>query len=215
MAVVFSENITPETLLVQQLATGKADYNYKKAREFLASGEFDEAYSCFLKAIKLRNDIETPTFKKYFEVVVSRFLSYRHSINNLLLKISLMDEKFAELQGKNADLEAQNIKQKGENNLLKKNLAQLAKRNELVKGENIQLKIKLAKLDKSTVIGNEEFIQLKAELEKSLQKTNFLDSIITQLQTKVLSQNQTLLMQEEMLVKMRKQKWYQRIFSYN
>ncbi len=62
----FAQNETPSTLIVKELQAGKADYYYKKLRTSLKSLEFEDAYNHFIKAIKIRNDIETSEFKRFF-----------------------------------------------------------------------------------------------------------------------------------------------------
>ncbi len=69
----FAQNETPSTLIVKELQAGKADFYYKKLRTALKSFEFEDAYSHFIKAIKIRNDIETSEFKRFFHVFTSRF----------------------------------------------------------------------------------------------------------------------------------------------
>jgi hypothetical protein len=69
----FAQNETPSTLIVKELQAGKADFYYKKLRTALKSFEFEDAYSHFIKAIKIRNDIETSEFKRFFLVFTSRF----------------------------------------------------------------------------------------------------------------------------------------------
>lgn len=80
----FAKNETPSTLIVEELNSGKADFYYKKAREGVKALDFGEVYSCFTKAIKFRNDIETERFKKYFIVSASKLGLYKHKLDKLL-----------------------------------------------------------------------------------------------------------------------------------
>jgi hypothetical protein len=73
----FAQNETPETLIVQELNSGKADFYYSKSREAFKQLNFNDAYDYFTKALKFRNDIETETFKKYFNVTTSKLISYK------------------------------------------------------------------------------------------------------------------------------------------
>ena len=89
----FAQNETPSTLIVKELQAGKADFYYKKLRTALKSFEFEDAYSLFIKAIKIRNDIETSEFKRFFLVFTSRF-------NLLNRKYFDSQEKLIELENK-------------------------------------------------------------------------------------------------------------------
>ena len=84
----FAQNETPETLIVQELNSGKADFYYSKSRESFKQLSFNEAYDYFTKALKFRNDIETETFKKFFNITASKLTSYKKKAIEL--------EKFAQ-----------------------------------------------------------------------------------------------------------------------
>ena len=72
----FAQNEMPDTLIVNELNSGKADFYYKQVRENLAKSDFETAYNNLLKALKHRNDIETETFKRWFVAVGKRMDSY-------------------------------------------------------------------------------------------------------------------------------------------
>jgi predicted nucleic acid-binding Zn-ribbon protein len=75
--IEFAKNETPNTLIVQELKAGKAEYYYKKGREEIKVLNFPKAYENFVKALKFRNDIETSTFKKYFITTAKRLSSFK------------------------------------------------------------------------------------------------------------------------------------------
>lgn len=73
--IEFAKNETPETLITEQLNTGKADFFYKKAREEFGKGNIKSAFDYFKSALKFRNDIDTETFQRYIEIKTKRLLS--------------------------------------------------------------------------------------------------------------------------------------------
>jgi len=81
--VEFAKNETPETLITQQLNTGRADFYYKKARENFAKGNIVSAFDFFKKALKYRNDIKTDAFQKFVEIQGKRLLGYKEKFNQL------------------------------------------------------------------------------------------------------------------------------------
>lgn len=84
----FAKNETPETLIVKELNSGKADLQYKKAKEAVEQFDFGNAYLNFISAIKLRNDIETENFKKYFVTTASRLASFKMKFFAIQSKLS-------------------------------------------------------------------------------------------------------------------------------
>jgi len=84
----FAKNETPETLIVKELNSGKADLHYKKAKEAVDQLDFGNAYLYFIAAIKLRNDIETENFKKYFITTASRFAFFKRNFFAIQSKYS-------------------------------------------------------------------------------------------------------------------------------
>lgn len=73
----FARNETPETLVTEELNSGKADYYYKKARKYLSVGDIEPSFEFFKKALKYRNDIDTNTFKRFISVHGSKMLGFR------------------------------------------------------------------------------------------------------------------------------------------
>jgi ATP-dependent exoDNAse (exonuclease V) alpha subunit len=68
----FAKNEMPNTLMIQELNSGKADFYYKKVLEAIKNQAFEEAYVNLLMAIKLRNDFETDLFKRLFIIFASK-----------------------------------------------------------------------------------------------------------------------------------------------
>lgn len=100
--IKFAENEVPNTLILEELQKGKADYYYAESRKELKSGNAEECYSNLLKAIRYRNDIETSLFKRYFCTWINWFY---HSIEkkdkenrSLKRRLSEKQKKIEELQ---------------------------------------------------------------------------------------------------------------------
>ncbi len=117
--IQFSKNEVPETLILEELQRGKADYYYAESRKGLKSGNAEDSYENLLKAIKYRNDVDTNLFKRYFCTWINR---YHHNVekNRLYLseisslkedKHSLEDE-IARLTEDNESLQTSNNEQR-------------------------------------------------------------------------------------------------------
>ncbi|MCL2327276.1 MAG: leucine-rich repeat protein [Bacteroidetes bacterium] len=87
----FAKNETPDTLIISELNSGKADFYYKQARENLKSSDFELAYDNLLNAFKYRNDFETDTFKRYFVDFGTRVSSWKKRCS--VLKEELENQK--------------------------------------------------------------------------------------------------------------------------
>lgn len=75
--IEFARNKTPSTLITEQLHKGKADFYYKKAREEFDKGKIKTAFDYFKNAIRFRNDIDTPIFKKFIEIKGDYLFNYK------------------------------------------------------------------------------------------------------------------------------------------
>lgn len=102
----FAQNEIPNTLIVQELKAGKADYYYKKSREALNNYDIDSAYYNLILAIKFRNDIETITFKRYVSIKIKRQFNFNKAeitqnkikINELNNTVKLISNKIKEVE---------------------------------------------------------------------------------------------------------------------
>lgn len=108
----FAQNETPSTLMVKELQTGKADFYYKKLRTSLKSFEFENAYSNFIKAIKIRNDIETSEFKRFFLFFGSKFKLLNRKYFDSQKKVIELENKLIE---QNETIKDQQLKIKSNN----------------------------------------------------------------------------------------------------
>ena len=75
--IKFAESEVPETLILEELQRGKADYYYEESRKGLKLGNAEDSYENLLRAIKYRNDIETSLFKRFFCTWIKK---YHHKV---------------------------------------------------------------------------------------------------------------------------------------
>jgi tetratricopeptide (TPR) repeat protein len=101
----FAENEMPNTLIIQELNSGKADYYYKKVREALKQSKFEEAYNYLMSALKYRNDIETELFKRYFNSFASRLASGKKEYAAAKIGLDAIIAQNADFKAKNDNLE--------------------------------------------------------------------------------------------------------------
>lgn len=87
----FAKNETPNTLLVKELNSGKADVLYKESRNYFKSNLYLKALESFIKALRFRDDLATDSFKRYFELTINRLSSYK--IICTRLRVELNDNK--------------------------------------------------------------------------------------------------------------------------
>lgn len=96
--IQFAQNETPNTLIIQELNSGKADFYYRKLRESISSLDFNSAYENFIRALKFRNDIETEIFKRYFNVYASKLGLFKQ-------KYFKLNNEFEQIGSKNTELQ--------------------------------------------------------------------------------------------------------------
>jgi hypothetical protein len=193
----FAQNETPSTLIVKELQAGKADFYYKKLRTALKSFEFDDAYSHFIKAIKIRNDIETSEFKRFFLVFTSRF--------------NLLNRKYFDSQKKLIELE----------NKIKEQEETINNQQDKIEGNNKKIveqnnAIKLL-LDSTENLETKNLIQSK-ELSQKLIEIQNLNNSISSYKNMLAGHKKTieelerqLQLQKEENNRIRNIKWYQKL----
>lgn len=198
-AIEFAKNETPGTLITQQLNEGKADFYYKKVREGINSLNFLNAFENFTKAIKFRNDIETETFKKYFIVTASNLSSFKQKFSNTLKHIEEITHKNIILEKSVSNLETakdnQQIKLNDQNNAIKlllDKIKNLETQNENLNSENVTLKFD------------------KKDAETSIDK---YQKIINAYQKDVVELNELIKENEREIGRLKKLKWYHKLFG--
>ena len=107
----FAQNETPETLIVQELNSGKADYYYSKSRESFKQLDFNEAFTYFTKALKFRNDIETDVFRRFFTVYASKLSSYKNKTIEFQESIKEFSKSIENYEERIINLEAEKDKE--------------------------------------------------------------------------------------------------------
>lgn len=94
----FANTETPSTLIVQEIEGSKADKLYKQCREELKNGLILEALATLEEAIQVRDDRDTPAFKKYCRVVHALFNHYKHLASSLQDKVGLLKDQVNEME---------------------------------------------------------------------------------------------------------------------
>lgn len=197
--IEFAKTETPNTLIVQELNSGKADFYYKKVREEIASLNFRDAFENFTQAIKFRNDIETESFKKYFLVTASKLASFKEKYSNSLKRLEETTQENISLRNSISDLETETSNQQ-------------TKINEQNKAIKLLLD-KTKELEKQTVKLNSDISTLateKASAEKTIQQYQKTvqgnNTTISKLET-------TIKNNEQEIERLRNLKWYQKLFG--
>jgi len=197
--IEFAENETPDTLIIQEISKGKADFYYKNARTNIAHYDFAGAYEHFLNAIKHRNDIETDIFKRYFIAFGTKFASYKKQILNANEAVS----NLLESQGKLS--------------------SELSKTNEVLKNQSqniVAQKNKIEELNlKFNTLNFQNTINVK-KIESHIKENNILNEelnlnmeIISQQESKITHLRELLKIYDEKNEKLRNLKWYHLLFN--
>ena len=197
--LLFAQNETPSTLIVQELNSGKADFYYKKVRDAIKQFDYNEAYENFIKALKFRNDIETDGFKKYFIVSALRIASYKNELEKS--KAQLFD-----LSSSNIELET-SIKELSE---------KCSNKDEKISEQNKALKLLLDKSEELEETAEKRGLEI-AELSTTLilkEKTIKEQEIIIQIQKKqIIDFERTVSKNKEEIIRINNLKWYHKLIG--
>lgn len=115
--IEYATKVAPDSLIIELLNEGKADDLYKESRDYFKAGSFDQSFEFLLKAIKYRNDIETPTFRKFLKIQFEKFKFYKSYfrenseelskniklVKSQSVKINKLEKKVFELDQANSD----------------------------------------------------------------------------------------------------------------
>lgn len=115
--IEYATKVAPDSLIIELLNEGKADDLYKESRDYFKAGSFDQSFDFLLKAIKYRNDIETPTFRKFLKIQFEKFKFYKSYfrenseelskniklVKSQSVKINKLEKKVFELDQANSD----------------------------------------------------------------------------------------------------------------
>lgn len=110
--IAFARNEVPETLILEELQKGKADFYYAEARKCLKVFDGEGCYDNFVKALKYRNDIETSSFRRFvfvwlrrFEKLIEDFKSLKTENDKMSIEIIAQKNEIAILIEKKEGLE--------------------------------------------------------------------------------------------------------------
>ncbi len=218
--IEFAKNEVPETLILEELQRGKADYYYAESRKCLKNGDAIGCYDNFIKAFKYRNDIETDLFKRIVSVWITRFYHNIAKNDRLINKIDSLESDNKALADTNT---AQEIKISSLIDDLDILATERSKQKEKIKElnkESRKLKHTLSERD-DVIEAKDKQIQTQNEYIKILQKEkDGLTSDNLSIKTKVELLEDTIKRLideksnlEQELDRVRKIKWYQRLFG--
>lgn len=197
--IEFAKTETPNTLIVQELNSGKADFYYKKVREEIASLNFRDAFENFTQAIKFRNDIETENFKKYFIVTASKLASFKEKYSNSLKRLEETTQENISLGNSIADLETETSNQQRKINEQNKAI-------KLLLDKTIELEKQTEKLNSDiSTLATE-----KASAEKTIQQ--YQKTVLAN-NTTISNLETTIKNYEREIERLRNLKWYQKLFG--
>lgn len=204
--IAFAENEVPETLILENLQKGKADFYYKEARKCIIKFDADGCYDNFVKAIKYRNDIETSLFRRFVSIWIKRFERTRVKNQDLEKDISTLAEEKEVLNNENLELMGTTQKQKNEINKLLISLSEKEEENKEKEEEIITLNRSVKKL-------MDEIESLNSTILSSKEKEKQLREIINRIQLEKMAKEREKSDLEKELDRVRKIKWYQKLFG--
>lgn len=235
----FAQNETPETLIVQELNSGKADYYYSKSRESFKQLDFNEAFTYFTKALKFRNDIETDIFRRFFTVYASKLSSYKNKTIEFQESIKEFSKSIENYEERIINLEAEKDKEElslnniiivleYEKELREKEINELSKK---IKIKEIETQEKIGALlleneqDKQLIQSHIKNIKdlekkIKKQQEKYLIEVNSLSELLEKSEKTINQQNYKISRLEDQnekyeaeIERLRDLKWYQKLLG--
>lgn len=167
----FAKNETPNTLIVKEVNSGKADFYYKKCRDSIKEYNYTSVIDNFIKAIKFRNDIETDVFKRYFVITSSKLSSYKKKLHKTEEKVKTLFNDLLNLEEQILDKNAIIEKNNTTISLLAKDIEHLESK---ILEKNEEIKILKNYNDNS----NKLIYNLKNSIDNQNNKINNLEQII-------------------------------------
>jgi hypothetical protein len=172
-AINFAKNETPETLITEELNSGRADYYYSKAATFLRDNDIYSAILNYQKAIKYRNDTDSDLFKRYICFYHNKLFNKAKSFDFLKIEIAKITSDFQDVNGllDTSRIEIENLKKE----LNKLNIKYNESKNE---NSNLTSEINIVKQElsnyKSNLMKSNENIK-KYEIESKKNKQTIED----------------------------------------
>lgn len=211
--LLFAQNETPSTLIVQELNSGKADYYYKKSRDAIKTLDIVEAYDNFLKAIKFRNDVETDTFKRYIHTTFTRIASFQENADKLLKEFAIADSERNTFASTNEVLEKTNKEQKqkltDQNKSIKLSLNEIKSLELTIKNLNNQF----GEVQKQNETLRNEKDSLKTSIVQKNREIRELENYIKAEGFETNKKNKIISEQEAEIKRLQNLKWYQKLFG--
>lgn len=218
--LLFAQNETPSTLIIQELNSGKADYYYKKSRDAIKALNIEEAYDNLLKAIKFRNDIETDVFKRYLTSTFSRFVSFKFNLKTLTLSLLKTKSEVHHLFAENLDFHTKTIQQEkkiDEQNrgikLLLDKTKELEKKviNSDLIYESQKKEYKVLKNENTTL--SESLKKAQSDNDNKIKELNYYQDLVETKTHKLTKLENDLKLKESEIERLRNLKWYQKLFG--
>lgn len=236
--VNFSQQKTPDTMIIEQIEAGKADKIYKECRKAFDDNDAEKMIADYKEAVKIRDDFDTPKFNKYVKVKLALFHHYKAQCKALLDILAAKDKS---IQEKEKELsEAKEIINTSNDSLVSANqkIVKLQKDNDAQKiaiqniqttCENLKMELSYAKKEtdnqKEKLEMTESFLKgqldtVKKELASS--KGKLLASkknIATLNKSKIELEEQLFATKDKLntanneIIRLRNLKWYQKLFG--
>jgi hypothetical protein len=197
--LLFAQNETPSTLIIQELNSGKADYYYKKSRDAFKSLNIAEAYNNLLKAIKFRNDIETEIFKRYLLAFGVRLTAYKERFEKVKGEIDKLKVVTNGLSNNNTNLQHEIKKQK-----------------EKIKEQNRGIKLLLDKtkeIEETNIQLNSQVVELQKQNKECKSKIEDVQKLVDKKERRIKELENILKVQEGEIARLKGLKWYDKLFG--
>lgn len=195
--IEFAKNETPDTLVAEELNTGKADFYYKKAREDFKKGKIKSAFDFFKKARKFRNDIDTNQFKKFIEVQGKRLIDYKQKSSSIIEKNELTNNELTEAKER-IDLLNQELDEKS---------AKISEQNSSI---GLLLE-KTAEFENEAKRFKEALKQVENELFDSQIHSNGLETKLRKTESDLSKKNKEIEINKREIERLKNLKWYDKI----
>jgi sulfur transfer complex TusBCD TusB component (DsrH family) len=177
--IEFAKNETPSTMIVKELTDGKADMYYMRARNDIRQRNFSGAYTNLIRAISLRNDIESENFKRYFIVFAER-LHYKSNSKQVTTDSqrtsseTLQEETKEVAKSKIRESLSENARAFVEKFISSNKEASLIKERDMAMKENEKLKSEMAVLTEELRNQRQKVFELKSIIHKNESQINEL-----------------------------------------
>ena len=208
--VNFSQQKTPDTMIIEQIEAGKADKIYKECRKAFDDNDAEKMIADYKEAVKIRDDFDTPKFNKYVKVKLALFHHYKAQCKALLDILAAKDKS---IQDKDKELtEAQETICcfKDQLAMADKICAEVQQENKAkdITIQNIQsaydnLKIELEYSKKDTAMQKERLSLIESLLKEQI---NSLNKELNTTEDKLNTANKE-------IVRLRNLKWYQKLLG--